>query len=392
MTDRLTAALRRTAPLRVWGALSAAYLVAYVSVVYTRQLFQPDTRYYAAMALWYSGSSKAEATETVRAYIRPFHLAVPTDPDLFTYGLTAPRLLYPALSAPFVKVFGLPGLAVVPAMTIVGFVVTTFVAVAARWGWRATLVPMLLVAVDWRVVFYGASEVTEGLTTFLAALIMLVGLRRVRLGSRTTVIWLVVLTTLMAFSRQATLIPAAAFSLAWLALSVRRGSVRNRWALPALVTTVTAVVVQIAQGFIWPGFSQITQLKWVTGTDTLTAALAKVPHLLAHIVHVDAINLTHADPALVLLIAAGAVSCVVLWRREETYLLLGSVAAALLYNVSNGTPVAFRYEMPALPFFVLSVAGLAAWLGLGPGRRADAPVEPESGDDHLVRSGTPTPA
>jgi len=390
--------MRRTAPMRVWGALTGLYVVAYVAAVAGRQLFVPDTRYYAATTLRITGQSKAEAVETLRSYMdalpSPIQVQNPSS-VLFDYGLTGPRILYPLLSAPFVKAFGLTGLAVVPALSIGGLVVATFVAVAGRWGWRATLLPLVLVAADWRLMTYGANEITEGLTTFICALILLVVLRRERLGTRTTAIWLVLLTTAMAFTRQATLIPAAAFAFAWFALTVRRRAARNRWAMPALVTTATALVVQVVQGVVWPGFSQIGQLEKATHTLYLASALKQLPHLFVHIEKTDLMNLARSNQPMVLLIAAGIASVLFLWRYEETYLLIGSMAAAVVYNVSNGTPVGFRYEYPALPFLVLSVAALAWWLGLR-GRRGERPkaVQPrlDESDGPAVSVGTPMPA
>jgi hypothetical protein len=393
LVRRLGNSLRRTAPLRAWAALSGAYLVAYVTIFTTRSLYAGDSRYYAALTLWLSGSSQDQAYRTVRTYTAGYGFSTPPESVLFNYGLTAPRLLYPLLSAPFVKLMGLKGLDVVPALSLAGFAAVTFIAVAGRWGWRAALVPLLLVSVDWRLIFYSASAITEGLTTCLSALILLVAVRRDRLGPTRTTVLLILFTTLMAFARQATLIPAGAFALAWLALTVRRRSPRNRWAAPALVTMATAVLVQVAQGLIWPGFSQITHLEGVTGTHSLAAALRRVPRLFLHIAHVDTLNLSRADAPLVLLLAAAALSCVVLWNKEETYLLIGALAAAAVYNVSNGTPAAFRYEMPTLPFLVLSVAALAAWVGVGRGAAsARGTAELPTGQDTPVSAGTPMPA
>ncbi len=394
LAGRLAAGLRRTAPLRVWTTLSGAYLVAYLSVVNHRPLYVGDSRYYAALSLWLSGTSRADAYRTVREYTRLHHFDTPPESVLFNYGLTAPRLLYPLLSAPFVRLLGLKGLAVVPALSLVGIVVAMFITVAGRWGWRAALVPMILVVADWRITYYSVADITEGLTTFLSALILLVAFRRERLGTRGTVVWLIVLTTLMGFTRQATLIPAAAFGVAWLALTVRRGAARNRWALPALVTTATAAVVQVLQGILWPGFSQIGQLEKATHTTGTLRALLATPRLLAHIVKTDTMNLSAADLPLVLLVVAALASCVVLWAKEDTYLFLGALAASMVYNVSNGTPAGFRYEMPALPFFVLSVAALASWLGFS--RAAHAAGSPDDGfraeAPPPVSAGTPTPA
>ncbi len=378
--SRTVHALRATAPLRVWGLVTGAFLTAWVAAVTSLPLYAGDSRYYAGRALLFGGISRADAYPRVVEYTARYHWPTPAPGTLFDYGLTAPRLLYPLLSAPFVRIFGIGGLAVVPTLSLIGLVVTLFVLASQRFGWRAALVPVLLVAASERIVYYCVAEITEGLMTFLSALILLVALRRDRLGTRRTLVWLVVLTVLMAFTRQATLVPSLAFAAAWFALWVRRGQWRNRWGQPALVVTVTTVVVQAAQAVVWPGFSQLRHFESVTGTHSALRALLAAPRLALHINKADIILFARQDRALLLLVVATLVSVVVLWRREETYLLIGGMAGAMVYNVTNGVASGFRYEMPALPYVVLSVAGLVAWTAAARRRRsgsaavADAPT------------------
>ena len=360
---RIGDGLRRTAPLRAWGFVSGAFLVAWVASITTKPLYAGDTRYYAATALRFAGYSRDDAYPLVVDYTARYHWATPPPDVLFGYGLTAPRLIYPFLSAPFVRIFGIGGLSVVPALSLAALVALMFIAVAGRFGWRATLVPLILAAASTRIVYYMSAELTDGVTTALSAAILLVALRSGRLGVRRTAVVLVVLTTVMAFTRQATLVPALAFGLAWLALWARRRDWRNRWAVPALATAATTLVVQVAQSIVWPGFSQLHQLEKVTGTESLLAAIKGTPRLAYHVIRGDLVFFARADVPVLLLIVAGCVSVVVLWRREESYLLLGSLVGSLVYNVSTGVSSGFRYEMQSLPYFALSIAALVSWLG-----------------------------
>jgi hypothetical protein len=385
--------LRRTAPVRVWWLVTGAYVVAWFASVLTKPLYAGDTRYYAATALRFAGYSRDAAYPLVVEYTARYHWATPPPNVLFDYGLTAPRVLLPLLSAPFVRLFGVGGLAVVPTLAFAGLMVALFVLTSDRFGWRAALVPLLLVAASNRVVYYAIAEITEGLTTLLAALILLVALRRDRLGPRTTTIWLVVLTTLMAFTRQATLVPTAAFALTWFALWVRRGQLRNRWALPALAVGATTLIVQVAQSLVWPGFSQLHQFEKATGTDSLLGALKATPRLAYHVIRGDLTFFARQDVALLLLIAGALVSALLLWRREESYLFWGGLAGSLVYNITNGVSSGFRYEMPALPFFVLSVAALVAVASTRRRRRPVATAdrtEPVPTQPPRVASTTPT--
>lgn len=357
--------------LFAFGTVAAAYLVGYLSVVQNKPLFAPDTRYYAGMALWFTGDSQQSAAHEVASYSARYGWESPGAHQLFGWGLTQPRVVYPGLSAPFVQLFGIPGMAVVPGIAMALLVALLTLLLGRRYGYPATVGALLLVCVSPQLMFYGSAMLTESLTALWTAMLLALAWRHGRRPTRAGLVAMVVVTIVAGFTRQATLIPAGAFVVAWFgALVLRRRP--NPWAMPALVVTATSVAVQLVQIWLFPSFSQIDQLELKTGEDTLGGALRKLPGLARHILVVDIRNLAIVDHALLVLLALALVSMVVFWRRPESHLLLGSLLAYELYNVTNGVPTAFRYGMPGLAFVLASVALLLAESGRLLGREPDA--------------------
>jgi hypothetical protein len=67
-----------------------------------------------------------------------------------------------------------------------------------------------------------------------------------------------------------------------------------------------------------------------------------------------------ADHALLVFVVLSAIGMIVLWRREESHLLLGAIVGIALYNITNGTSTSFRYAIPGLVFYALAVALLVS--------------------------------
>ena len=103
---------------------------------------------------------------------------LPAPDVLFHQPLTATRVVYPALSVPFTWLFGVSGMAVVPAIAFFLLAGVLLVAVAGRWGWGAALPPMVLVAASSKTLIFAAVMLTEGLTMLWCGPILLVALRR----------------------------------------------------------------------------------------------------------------------------------------------------------------------------------------------------------------------
>ena len=88
-------------------------------------LYHPDGALYATRALDWSGYTETEAAKIVSNWynIHAFKFNT-TKPSDFYYSVHplypeySPRILYPLLSIPFVKLFGVPGMLAVPAFSL----------------------------------------------------------------------------------------------------------------------------------------------------------------------------------------------------------------------------------------------------------------------------------
>ncbi len=342
----------------------STFVATYSSVVRFKPLLAPDSSYYGAMAVWFGGSSQQEAIRQVtQRRLQSGWLTPPALVDrLFGWGLVQPRVVLPALSAPFVKIWGIDGLVVVPGVALAALVGVLTWMLARRWGRLPALAAVLLVMCSPRIMFYGSAMLTESLSALWGALILVAAWQYQRRGGRGPVVWMVLLTVISGFTRQASLIPATAFLAAWF-FAVLLRSRPNRWGVPALAVTVTSLAVQLLQNRVFPTFSQVDQVNQFqanTRSGSLGGALRRAPRLAAHIVQHDMTVIAQTDPALLVLITLSVVSMIVFWRRSESHLLVGALAGITVYNVATGTPVAFRYAMPGLVFFAVSAALIIA--------------------------------
>jgi hypothetical protein len=350
----------------------STFVVTYGSTVRFKPLFAPDSTYYGAMAVWFGGGSKQEAIRQVTEMRLQSGWSTPplVVDRLFSWGLVQPRVVLPALSAPFVRIWGIDGLVVVPGLALAALVGVLTWMLVRRWGRLPAVVAVVLVMCSPKIMFYGSAMLTESLSALWGALILVAAWRYQRCRGRAPVVWMVLLTVVSAFTRQASLIPATALLAAWF-FAVLLRSRPNRWGVPALAVTVTSVGVQLLQNRLFPTFSQGAQARQFeanTRSGSMVEAFLAAPRLAAKIVWHDLGNFAGSDHALLVLITLSIVSMVVFWRRSESHLLLGALVGIAVYNVATGTPVAFRYAMPGLVFFVASAALLIARAGLRPDR------------------------
>lgn len=356
--------------------VAVTFTVTYGSTVAVKPLFAPDSRYYAAMALWYGGESRGEAARMVAEFSAKWGWASPDATVLFGWGLVQPRVVLPALSVPFVKLWGIDGLMVIPGLALAGVMALLAWSLVRRYGPLAGISTIVLIMCSAQIMFYGSAMLTESLSALWGALTLLAAWRYQRHRSLWAVALMVALTVISAFTRQSTFIVAGAFVAAWCAALLMRHR-PDKWAVPAISVALTSVTMQVIQSVVFPTFSQLNQFYYKTGADSLVGALVAAPRLAWNIVSTDVGFFARSDRALMVLIALSILSGVVFWRRAETHLLIGAVAGSALYGITNGTPTAFRYAMPGLVFFAVSVALLMSSLSprVWHGRRSDPTTE-----------------
>lgn len=367
-----------------WVIVASTFVVSYVSVVRTRSLFTPDSVYYVGMALRFAGWSETDAFHTAVATPLANGWHPPDQEMMFGWGLVQPRVVLPLLSAPFTAVFGIYGTAVVTGLATALLVWLLTRMMASRLGAPAAVVSVLLVVTSELLMYFGVAMLTESLTALWAALILATTWRYQETPRRSLLLILSGLTLLSAFTRQATFIVAGALVVAWLGALILRQPHRP-WRAPALVVAGTALAAQLTQALVFPTFSQTEQFLQATGTATLMDALRATPRLAWHIVKAELRAFMVGDRPLLMLVVLSLLSMVVLWRRSSSHLLAGALIGIALYNITNGTPTQFRYEMPGLVFFVFAVAALVS-RALG-GRAAEEESGSAPADEERPRTG-----
>lgn len=335
-----------------------SFIVGYLAFIRERTSFFPDSRYYLAMAFWFSGKTKQQAHDLTAAFAGHYNYPVPDVNTLFGWGLVQPRVVVPAIAAPFVRVFGPHGFTLATFLITCVLTVLLTIVLIRRFGNTAAVATMLVVNASPFLMGFNGGMLTESMSAVWSVLILLAAWRFQRTRQWWLIAAIAVITALSAFTRQATLIDVGALVMAWLlgSLFQRRNS---PWMWPAIATTVATVVCQVLQSVLFP-FSQSGQFERMTGTTSLSGALLATPRLAWRLLQADLHSFATSDHTLLFLLVFSLIGMVLFFRREESHLLLGAILAVALYNITNGNPTGFRYAVPGLVFYLMTFALLVS--------------------------------
>src|SRR5690606_1669711 len=102
-------------------------------------------------------------------YAAPRNIDVPPVEALFGWGLVQPRVVLPALSTPFIALFGPAGLAVIPLVATAALMVISVIMLRRRFGTLVALLIGLLFNTSLFLVSIGTGMLTEGLSALFTA-------------------------------------------------------------------------------------------------------------------------------------------------------------------------------------------------------------------------------
>jgi hypothetical protein len=347
-------------PGRYWLVLAVLYTLAYLYYHWTGKPWTGDSLYYTAMSFDFAGHDLAEA---IRLTGRYFH-----DPEIDRLRnafdnpalapLIYPRVVYPALSVPFVLLLGGTGMYVVPLLGSL-FVV---------WGLMRLLTRLFGTAIALGVtglfiVTVAFLEFVTGLFTespamaFTVAIVLMLPLGGRRFGA-TAAVASAVLLVLITFCRQGGPVLIGAIGCAWLWTLVRRRSLRgNPWNLPLLVLAPVGIASSLVLQW-WAPYDVLAWFVQVNGEPDMAGAVRHLPQIYWTLTVTDLRDYFGHDLAMFAIWCAGLISCLVLPLSVRTGLLLGALAPSALLAVLNSKPSSFRYYLPMYPFLVLAAAGL----------------------------------
>jgi hypothetical protein len=229
-----------------------------------------NSAHYVAMSLWFSGMPRADAFQVVYDW----HLQMGYEPNtseagLFDWGLVKPRVILPLMAVPFVWIFGKVGLAVLTGLLTLLLVLVLYWVLRRSFARLPALAVVVLVLSSQYLFAFFTGMLTESLSALWGVTSLVLAYRYQKNPHWLPIAGLVVVTALSGFTRQATLIVAVAFVVAWL-LSLVIKQARRRWLAPMLAVAGTSIGVQLLQSLLFP-FSQIEQFESMTGANSVGA-------------------------------------------------------------------------------------------------------------------------
>lgn len=305
-------------------------------------IYQPDGAHYAYRALVFMGKDSIDAASQVASWyqIHGFKNNI-FDPSFLyptnysSWGLVAPRIIYPLLSVPFVFLLGIPGMLVIPSLSLlIVFLVILAISKKHSNPWIGIGL-VFLISVSPTILRWMLSNITDSLVTALFSLIALHLSQNV--DKRFSRIILMALIFLTSFTR---------FSLPiWMAIAIVLFINRNK--LKAFLVLFASVIFSIPTFLYMPHNAILPGSQPEDFSDRVVGILFSF----FNIVFWEFSQLAVLDRVLLALILLSLMISVLTIREISSQYFLAVFFAVLLIGAINGTiGVNFRYQLPVLGF------------------------------------------
>lgn len=305
-------------------------------------IFQPDGSHYAYRTLVFLGQDSSEAANQVVSWYQLhgfknniFEASLLTPGNESIWGLVAPRVVYSILSVPFVYGFGISGMLVIPALSLL----VLFLAIL-HLGRLANLQLIALgvifgISVSPTVLRWMLANLTDSpLTAFFAVVVVVLAQARQKTLQRFQLLGLVFLTSFTRFC-----LPV------WIAISVVLFiNSRRRDSFLLLISSAVAAIptlLMMPANSVLPGSEPVGLFNKAIG---VFLSFLKITFWeLAQLAVLDRVLLA-------ILVLAVAIS-IFFWREISSQYFLAVLISVLLIGAINGTiGVNFRYQLPILGF------------------------------------------
>lgn len=317
-------------------------------------LFHPDGAFYTFRTLLFAGYDKVEAGQIVSDWYATYPSRPgESDPTSLyfenapgTWDQYLPRVLYPLLSAPFVKLFGVWGMLVIPALTYLA-VLLVAAYVAYKIGRpEIGLLAVILITSSITISRWMYINSTDALLMLFPALFILFVFRNLRLKlSNLSLLALLVLIYLSSLTRFS--------ALMWIAIGLVFLAQKSFKEGLLIVATAIASSIPI---FLRP-----------FGNDVLPELNEKSPleKILFYPVSLARISVYEVGQLFVLdriffwTLLLGLVLALMNWRRIESQFLLASFISLWITGSLNAVlGVNFRYQLAVIPFLLWALIAL----------------------------------
>lgn len=304
-------------------------------------IYQPDGANYTFRTLSFLTENNLDAANKVSAWyalhgfkhniIDPNTLLPENSP---VWHLSAPRVLYPILSIPFVAIFGIPGMLVIPALALLGILIIIHLIGESVERSELALLFNLIIVSSSTVSRWFVANLTDSLLAFLIGLIVIVEIRAKKL--RTWIPLMVVIILLASVTRfSIPIFLALGFSYVLLreipkALTFFCAGACG--ALPLLFFDSTSAVLPSSNG------------------ESIFSKLFNLPLQSSKVLVVEIGQLVVLDRIFFILVVLSLFFAFQL-RGRVAILTFGVFAGVLAVSFINGTlGVNFRYQLPLITF------------------------------------------
>ena len=329
--------------------ISTATKIKYNGLIYGLDfgLYHPDGQLYTFRTLTMMGRNELEAGTLVSnwysehafklKYFEPTSLFFDVHP---LWQLYKPRVLYPILSVPFVALFGIPGMLVIPALSMLVVLVSVMLVGFKLKNENLAFVIALLLSFSPVVSRWMYANITDGLLTAITCIFVVCFLYVKKESSFLAVgILLVILGSLTRVS-----------VLQWLAICIGIYLANQR--KNALVLGFTSVMMFIP--------SAIGNLETgVLPNEQSSSFFERPVQLLFSMVKVGFFEIGQLlvlDRILLCLLVLAIIASVLNFSRISSKFFLLLLISLWITGAVNGTiGVNFRYQLPLLPFIVYSL-------------------------------------
>jgi hypothetical protein len=304
-------------------------------------LYQPDGAVYSYMAMKYAGLSHVEAAQRVIDWYAvnaepgtqlSFSFFSPeTNPGVWSLGST--RVLYPFISAPLVHFLGMPGMLVVPILSMLLFL--TIIMRLAHHVNQLFLgsVLIFLLTLSPTMTRWFVANITDGL---LAAIVGSALYLALILEKKLVWIPLVVLVTLGSITR---------FSAPyWIALAIIYWFLHKKTSIILFITSILGVLPTLLAR---PDSNSIV----VGAGDSLGEKIVYFPLSALRVLFIEFAQLAAIDRSLLAILVAAILLSLISLRRQSSQLFLLMGLAGWFIGALNGVlGVNFRYQLPIIVF------------------------------------------
>lgn len=345
---RLTVFIQRTEAqviflLGIWAlAVGSRFYVNGDSFGFDYSVFQPDGVLYALRTYMFMGENQVVAARLIEDwYFTNGASGNHFDPSSIlpgntpAWGLVAPRVLYPILSVPFLAMFGMNGLLVIPSLSLLTLVLCIYFTSKKFEAQNFGVVLSLAVLISPTVLRWMVANITDSLFVGLFALVCLtLESGRSRFNNYLSIGLLIVLTNLTRFATPIWL------AIAFVDFFTGR---RKRAAYISLVALLATIPTYLTQ----PSNSVLPR----EGNLSFIEKILALPKSFLKIAFFEIAQLAVLDRLLLLILAIAVILSVGSLKNETNFRFIMILIATWSIGALNGSiGVNFRYQLPVLPF------------------------------------------